>query len=114
MGFVRGAELQETYKMADLYIMPSVSEPFGITTLESMLHGTPVIVSHQSGVAEVTSHVLKVDFWDTDEMANKILAVIGHHALRETLRENGSQEVCGLTWDASAKQCMYVFQKLSL
>jgi len=112
MGFVRGDELQDVYKVADLYIMPSVSEPFGITALESMLHSTPTMVSKQSGVSEVTNHVLKVNFWDTDEMANKILAVVRHEVLQEQLSENGFKEVKGLTWDASAKTCIEVFSKI--
>ncbi|MDO8492678.1 MAG: glycosyltransferase family 4 protein, partial [bacterium] len=74
-GFLRGDDLAESYDIADLYVMPSVSEPFGITPLESMRVGTPVIISKQSGVSEVVHHALKVDFWDTEEMANKILSV---------------------------------------
>ncbi len=112
MGFVRGDELQDAYKMADLYIMPSVSEPFGITALEAMLHSTPVMVSNQSGVSEVATHVLKVNFWDTHEMANKILAVVEHDVLQKQLSENGFREVKNLTWDASAKACIDVFSKI--
>ncbi len=112
MGFVRGEELQDVYKVADLYIMPSVSEPFGITALESMLHSTPTMVSKQSGVSEVANHILKVDFWDTTEMANKILAVINHNTLRQELAGNGFREVSNLTWDASAKKCIDVFSKI--
>ncbi len=112
MGFVRGKELQEAYRMADLYIMPSVSEPFGITTLEAMLHNTPVIVSRQSGVAEVAHHVFKVDFWDTDEMANKIVAVVEHDALRNTMREQAYREVQGINWDTAANKCLHIFYQL--
>jgi len=112
MGFVRGKELQEAYKMADLYVMPSVSEPFGLTTLESMLHGTPVLVSRQSGVAEVATNTLKVDFWDTEEMANKILAVISYDALQYTLATEGAREVERLNWAAAARKCLYVFKQL--
>jgi glycosyltransferase involved in cell wall biosynthesis len=71
--------------MADLYVMPSVSEPFGIAPLEAMSHDVPVIISKQSGVSEVLTHALKVDFWDINEMANKIIAVLRHPPLASTL-----------------------------
>src|SRR5208282_766409 len=73
-GFLRGTDVEKVFKMADLYVMPSVSEPFGIAPLEAMSHDVPVIISKQSGVSEVLGHALKVDFWDIDEMANKIIA----------------------------------------
>ena len=75
-GFARGDELNTLYRSADLFILPSVSEPFGLTPLESLMNGTPVLISKQSGVSEVLRHALKVDFWDTDEMANKIISVL--------------------------------------
>ncbi len=85
-GFLRGADVEKVFKMADLYVMPSVSEPFGIAPLEAMSHDVPVIISKQSGVSEVLSHALKVDFWDVNEMANKIVAVLRHPPLASTLR----------------------------
>jgi glycogen(starch) synthase len=75
-GFLRGGDVEKVFKMADLYVMPSVSEPFGIAPLEAMSHDVPVIISKQSGVSEVLTHALKVDFWDINEMANKIIAVL--------------------------------------
>ena len=84
--------------MADLYVMPSVSEPFGIAPLEALSHNVPVIISKQSGVSEVLTHVLKVDFWDIDEMANKILAVLRHPPLQRTLRQHGQIELRKLSW----------------
>jgi glycogen(starch) synthase len=103
-GFLSGADSHEMYKAADLFVMPSVSEPFGIAPLESMRLGTPVIISKQSGVSEVVRHALKVDFWDTDEMANMILAAIDHAGLCETLAENARLEADRLTWaDAAFK-----------
>ena len=103
-GFLGGNDRYEMYAAADLFIMPSVSEPFGITPLEAMKLGTPVIISKQSGVSEVVQHALKVDFWDVDEMANQILAVTGYPGLCESLAENASREVNGLTWDAAAEK----------
>jgi len=88
-GFLRGADVDRIFSMADLYVMPSVSEPFGIAPLEALSHNVPVIISKQSGVSEVLTHVLKVDFWDTDEMANKILAVLRHAPLQKALPQHG-------------------------
>ena len=82
-GFLRGGDVEKVFKMADLYVMPSVSEPFGIAPLEAMSHDVPVIISKQSGVAEVLTHALKVDFWDINEMANKIIAVLRHPPLAQ-------------------------------
>src|SRR4030042_6639819 len=77
-GFLRGDDKDRIYQSADLYVLPSVSEPFGITALEAIVNGTPVLVSKQSGVSEILKNALKVDFWDIDEMANKILAVLSY------------------------------------
>ena len=110
-GFLRGADVEKVFKMADLYVMPSVSEPFGIAPLEAMSHDVPVIISKQSGVSEVLSHALKVDFWDVNEMANKIVAVLRHPPLASTLRQHGSFEVKRLSWTDAAKACVGVYQQ---
>lgn len=112
-GFLRGAELAQVYQAADLYILPSVSEPFGITPLESLANGTPVLVSKQSGVAEILSHALKVDFWDIDEMTNQILAVLKHNSLQKTLAEYGRAEVKKITWNNAALKCLDLYRCLS-
>jgi glycogen synthase len=104
-GFLRGPDVERVYQMADCYVMPSVSEPFGIAPLEAMRNDVPVIISKQSGVSEVLTHALKVDFWDTDEIANKIVAVLRHPPLGATLRQHGTVELRRLTWDESAKAC---------
>ena len=111
-GFVRGQELDALYQSADLYVLPSVSEPFGITPLESLVNGTPVIVSYQSGVAEVLRHALKVDFWDTEELANQIIAVLRHPALYQTLKQYGGEEVKKVTWTAAAAKCLDLYHRL--
>src|SRR6202012_4554971 len=103
-GFLKKSEARRAFRAADVYVMPSVSEPFGIAPLEALAHDVPVILSKQSGVAEVLQHVLKVDFWDTEEMANKILAVLRHPPLAATLREVGQEEVRQLSWDDSARR----------
>lgn len=111
-GFLRNEELRKIYKMANLYVMPSVSEPFGITPLESIASGTPVIISRQSGVSEVLDHCLKVDFWDTDEMANKILAVLENEELEECLCGNSMKEIDKLRWDISAEKIVNIYNDL--
>jgi glycogen synthase len=110
-GFIRGKDVDDVFKKADLYVMPSVSEPFGITPLEALSHDVPVIISKQSGVSEVLDNVLKVDFWDVNEMANKIVAVLKHAPLRQTLKEHGAYEVKKLSWADSAQACTKVYEQ---
>jgi glycosyltransferase involved in cell wall biosynthesis len=111
-GFLRGRDVDRIFSMADLYVMPSVSEPFGIAPLEALSHNVPVIISKQSGVSEVLSHVLKVDFWDIDEMANKILAVLRHKPLQKTLRQHGQIELQKLSWRDSATRLKEIYGSL--
>jgi len=111
-GFLRGDDLKALYKSADLYVMPSVSEPFGLIALECMATDTPVIVSKQTGVSEVLTHALKVDFWDTDEMANKMLGILSHDSLMQTLKENGRSEVEHISWHKAADKCVGIYNSL--
>ena len=113
-GFLRGKDVDRVFNMADLYVMPSVSEPFGIAPLEALSHNVPVIISKQSGVSEILTHALKVDFWDTDEMANKILAVLRHPPLQRTLRQHGQIELRKLSWRDSALQLKSIYERLAL
>ena len=108
-GFLRGLDVERIYQIADLFVMPSVSEPFGIAPLEAVARNVPTIISKQSGVSEVLKHALKVDFWDTNELANKMVAVLRRPILANMLREQGGREVAKLTWDAAAKQCVGVY-----
>jgi len=112
-GFLRGDDVARVFKMADLYVMPSVSEPFGIAPLEAISHDVPVIISKQSGVSEILTHALKVDFWDTNDMANKILAVLRHDPLQRTLRQHGQIEVQKLSWLDSAKELRDIYQRVA-
>jgi glycosyltransferase involved in cell wall biosynthesis len=112
-GFLRGEELNEVYRAADLYVMPSVSEPFGITPLEANLNGTPVLISKQTGAGEILSHALRCDFWDTDEMANQALAVLEHRSLHDTLRENGRAETRSIDWNKAAEKCIIVYDSVA-
>ena len=111
-GFLRGANLARLYKMADLYVMSSVSEPFGLTSLEAMASGTPILVSRTCGASEMISHCLKVDFWDVDQMAAKMLAVVKYPALGRCLSENGFDEVRNFSWQESAKKCLSVYNQV--
>lgn len=110
-GFLRGRDVERVMQSADLYVMPSVSEPFGITPLEAMRLGVPVLISRQSGVSEVLSHALKADFWDTLDMANKIIAVLKHPPLADTLRHHGAIEVQQITWSDAANACLDIYDE---
>ena len=111
-GFLRGDDIRRVFRMADLYVMPSVSEPFGITPLEALSNDVPVLISKQSGVAEVLTHALKVDFWDIDEMTNKIVAVLRHPPLQKTLRDHGRIEIRRMTWEGAADRVMESYKKV--
>ena len=110
-GFLRGEDVRKIYRMADLFVMPSVSEPFGIVPLEALENDVPVIISKQSGVAEVLKHALKVDFWDVNEIANKIVAVLKYPPLELTLRNHGNFEVRKLRWEDSAQKCAKIYEE---
>lgn len=109
-GFLRGDEVERAFRSADLYVMPSVSDPFGIAALEAASFDVPVLVSRQSGVSEVMRHVLKADFWDIDDMADKIVAVLRHPPLQAALRKHGGFEVRNLKWSNAASQVVGVYQ----
>jgi len=111
-GFLRGKDIDRAYQMANLYVMPSVSEPFGITPLEAMRNNTPVLISKQSGVSEVINHCLKVDFWDIDQLANKIISVLEYPELHECLVENGYNEVKKFNWEIPAEKCIQVYKNM--
>lgn len=112
-GFLNEGDVERAYKMSDVYVMPSVSEPFGITALEAMKNKAPAIVSKQSGVSEVVRHCLKVDFWDIDELSNKIIALLRYKPLNETLRDNGYFEVKKFNWDTPAEKCIEVYNEIT-
>jgi len=110
-GFLRGGDVQKIYQMADLFVMPSVSEPFGLVPLEALENDVPVIISKQSGVSEVLRHALKVDFWDVNEIANKIIAVLKYPPLKITLQSHGNFEVRKLRWKDSAEKCARIYEE---
>jgi glycosyltransferase involved in cell wall biosynthesis len=108
--FLRGADVDKAYRMADLYVMPSVSEPFGIAPLEALQNNVPVLVSKQSGIAEAFQNALKVDFWDVNEMANKMVAVLRHPPLQEMLRREGRKEALRFRWEDSAARVRDIYR----
>jgi len=110
--FLRGANVARVYQMADLFVMPSVSEPFGIAALEAMKNNVPILISRQSGVAETLHNALKVDFWDVNQMANKIAAVIKHTPLRNMLSENGFYESGNFRWEKSAAKVNEIYRQV--
>ena len=112
-GFLRGADIDKVFAMADLFVMPSVSEPFGIAPLEAMGHDVPALISKSSGASEVLTHALKCDFWDTEAMADKIVAVLRHPPLGQTLRRHGVIDIRRLTWADAAAKCEHVYDEVS-
>lgn len=109
--FQRGKQLRDAFAIGDLFVMPSVSEPFGLTPLEAIGYGTPALVSKQSGVSEVLRNALKVDFWDIDEMANQITAVMQNDPLRDTLLANATAEFEQLSWDGACDKLEQVYKQ---
>jgi glycosyltransferase involved in cell wall biosynthesis len=110
--FQRGKRLRDAFAAGDLFVMPSVSEPFGLTPLEAIGYGnTPALVSRQSGVSEVLKNCLKVDFWDIDEMANQITAVVQNDALRDTLLEGAQAEYRQLSWEQASDKIVNVYKQ---
>ena len=111
-GFLRGADVQKMFALSDVYIMPSVSEPFGISPLEAMRTGVPSIISHQSGAAEVLKYAFKVDFWDVDAMADDIYALLQYPVLSEFAAKKGYDEVNELKWNNATAKLKKVYESL--
>ena len=111
-GFVRGQRWRDAYAIGDMFVMPSVSEPFGLTALEAAGTGNAVLLSKQSGAGEVLRSVLKFDFWDTDKLANYILAVAEQPVLRNTLMQNVQNEFARLSWGDVALKCHDIYKSV--
>lgn len=109
-GFLRGAEVDKMFGISDVYVMPSISEPFGISPLEAMRSNVPVIISKQSGVAEILQHAIKVDFWDIDAMADSIYGLLKYDGLSKMFRNHGKSEVDNLKWENAALHVKEVYQ----
>jgi glycosyltransferase involved in cell wall biosynthesis len=108
-GFLSGTEVDTMFAMSDVYVMPSVSEPFGISPLEAMRSNVPVVISKQSGVSEVLKHALKVDFWDIDALADAIYGLLHYEGLKKMFVKYGKEEVDNLKWDNAAAKVIEVY-----
>ena len=111
-GFLKGHDVFTMLAMSDVYIMPSVSEPFGISPLEAMQSNVPVIISKQSGVAEILTHAVKTDFWDIDAMADAIYGILNYKALAGMFIKNGREEVINLKWDNAARHVKDIYERV--
>ena len=110
-GFMKGQQVYEVFKSSDVYVMPSVSEPFGISPLEAMQCGVPSIISYQSGCAEILSYAVKVDYWDIDAMADAIYALITYPEMHTFLKEEGLKEVNSITWEAAGRKVRAIYDR---
>lgn len=110
-GFQRGKNWRDAYAIGDVFVMPSVSEPFGLTPLEAISYGTPSVISRQSGVSEVMRNCIKVDHWDVHELANSITSLVQHDGLREELHTQSYAEFQRLSWDTSALKLQSIYKQ---
>ncbi|MCB8994060.1 MAG: glycosyltransferase family 4 protein [Bacteroidales bacterium] len=111
-GFLKGDDVYKMFSLSDVYVMPSVSEPFGISPLEAMQSNVPVIISHQSGVSEVLQYALKVDFWDIDAMADAIYGLLNYSALSDMFKVYGKEEVENMKWENAALKVNEVYKSV--
>ena len=111
-GFLRGREVYEMLRSSDVYVMPSVSEPFGISPLEAMQCGVPCIISKQSGCAEILNYAIKTDYWDVDAMADAMYSLVSYPALHEYLKLRGLEEVNGIVWSKVANRLRAIYDRL--
>ena len=112
-GFLNNKDVERMFALSDVYVMPSVSEPFGISPLEAMREGVPTIISKQSGVSEIVSYAIKVDFWDIDAIANAIYALTHYNALRNMIIKNADNELHKISWDKSAEEIEDIYNNLT-
>ena len=111
-GFIRGKRLRDIYSISDIFVMSSISEPFGLTALEAAHHGDVLILTKQSGVSEIIWSAMKYDFWDKQKLADEILAVVNNPALRETLQRNVHNEYHQISWNQVAKKCLKIYNNI--
>jgi len=111
-GFLDVDQVREIYQLADVYVMPSVSEPFGLSALEALSHNVPAIITKQSGVAEILKHTLISDFWDTEDIAAKVLALLEYPALRQTSLANEQKELRAATWGRTAEKLIEIYKNI--
>ena len=108
-GFIRGQKLRDIYSVSDIFVMSSISEPFGLTALEAAHHGDALILTNQSGVSEIIWSAMKYDFWDEQKLADQILAIANHPPLLQSLQSNVKNEYARISWQNIAKKCLKVY-----
>lgn len=111
-GFMKGKQVYEVFRDSDVYVMPSVSEPFGISPLEAMQCGVPSIISYQSGCAEILSKCIKTDYWDIYAMADAMYSICTNNGLYTYLRDEGKKEVDQITWEKVGKRIYDTYQQV--
>ena len=111
-GFLKGKKVYELLKSSDVYIMPSVSEPFGISPLEAMQVGVPTIISKQSGCAEILNNAIKIDYWDIEAMADAIYSIISYPAMYDYLKTEGKREVDEIKWEYAGQKVRKIYNRV--
>ena len=112
-GFVRGKQLRDVYSISDIFVMSSVSEPFGLTALEAAHHGNALVITKQSGVGEVLNSIVRYDFWDEDKLAGALVNIAESPALVTTLRDGIKREYGRISWDDVAEKCVQVYDEVN-
>lgn len=113
-GFVRGKQWRDAYSVSDVFVMSSVSEPFGLTALEAAHHGTALIISKQSGVGEVLKSIFRYDFWDVDKLADQLVGIATSPALQASLKDNVKQEYARISWHDVARKCIHLYERMKI
>ena len=113
-GFVRGKQWRDAYNVSDVFVMSSVSEPFGLTALEAAHHDTALIISKQSGVGEVLNSIFRYDFWDVDKLADQLVGIATSPALKSSLKEDIKQEYARLSWNDVARKCIVLYNRMKI
>jgi glycogen(starch) synthase len=111
-GFLKGDHVYQLYSLSDVYVMPSVSEPFGISPLEALQSNVPVIISRQSGVSEILKHAIKIDFWDIHAMADAIYGILSYDGLYKMFSKYAKEEVDSLKWENTAFNVKQIYESL--
>jgi glycosyltransferase involved in cell wall biosynthesis len=111
-GFIRGKQLRDIYSVSDVFVMSSISEPFGLTALEAAHHGNALVITKQSGVGEVLRSIVRYDYWDEDKLAGALVNIAESPALTETLRDGIKREYGRISWDDVAKKCVQVYDEV--
>ena len=111
-GFLKGDDVSNMFSLSDVYVMPSISEPFGISPLEAMQSNVPVIISKQSGVSEILKYAIKIDFWDINGMADAIYGILNYQGLQKMFSRHGKMEVDNLKWENTASIIKEVYQSV--